>query len=128
MKILIQNQDGETVFTFDVNKGEAEAHVPLNLCALEFIRGLESAVMYGSQFKDGETIQDVLIQAGSGPTSGNFLIRMGGTGPNGEPGHHVEVLNPEPSAKCPDCVDGTQTLIFSSGPCTTCRGTQRVRA
>jgi len=126
MKIIVKNQDEKPVFTFDVETGKAEAHVPLNDCATEFLRGIETAVVVASQFKDGATIHDVLIEAGKGTGSGNFTIKMGSAGSNGEPGGNVDITNPTPTRRCTDCKDGTQTLAYSVGPCTTCNGTMRV--
>jgi hypothetical protein len=127
MKIIITNQNAETVFSFDVETGKAKADIPVNDCAAEFIRGIESAVMFASQFQAGETIRDFLIRAGAGPASGNFVITMGSSGPNGSKGSDVVIHNPDMTTtqkrRCQDCTNGVQVMFLSSGPCTTCNGT-----
>jgi len=126
MKIIIKNSDGDPVFTFDVESGLTTNSIPGNRAALEFLRGIETAVQVASQWKDGCTIRDVLIEAGRGANSGNFTITMGSAGENGERGGDVSVVNPRPTRRCTDCRDGTQTLAYTTGPCTTCHGTMRV--
>lgn len=126
MKIIITNQNAEPVFSFDVETGKAEASIPVNDCAAEFIRGIETAVMFASQFQAGQTIRDLLIRAGQGPASGDFVITMGGSGVNGSKGGDVTIINPNPKRKCPDCTNGVQVMLLSSGLCTTCDGTMWV--
>lgn len=132
MKIIVKNQHGSPVFTFDVEKREASVTdtVSMNRVALEFLRGLETVVMYNSQYKDGGTIQDFLIEAGRGSNSGDFTIAMGAEGPLGQKGGNIDVTNPGKPAmkKCTECVDGIQTLAYSTGPCTTCHGNSEVPA
>ncbi|TFH66651.1 MAG: hypothetical protein E4G90_02410 [Gemmatimonadales bacterium] len=128
MNIIVQNSKGDPVFTFDVEKGRATAHISMDAIATEFLKGLETAVKYGSQFKDGGTIQDFLIEAGQGANSGNFIILMRSEGEDGERGGDAVVSNPVSMKKCTDCKDGTQTLAYTRGPCTTCHGSQKVPA
>jgi hypothetical protein len=120
MKIIIKNQNQNPVFTLDVETGKAEAHVPVNDCAAEFLRGLETVLTGAS------SIRDILLEAGKGEGSGNLVIRMGDAGPTGAAGGDVTITNPSRTRRCTDCKDGTQTLATTMGPCTTCKGTMLV--
>lgn len=126
MKIIVKNQGGKSVFTFDVETGTVSNDIPMEDAALEFLRGLETAIICGSQFKDGGTIKDFLIEAGKGENNGDFTIVTGCENLDGQQGGGVTVTNPTPMRKCTECVLGIQTLAYSTGPCQTCHGSQKV--
>jgi len=127
VKIIVQNAQEQPVFTLDIEKGIAEAHVPMDKVAQEFVRSLETALTVMSYGMPGRTVRDYLLQAGAGENGGDFIIRTGSQGDRGEKGGDITIVNPKPKEKkCPDCVNGTQTLLMSSGLCTTCGGSALV--
>jgi len=133
VKIKIRNSKGTDVFVLDAETGKVTFDPTLispTSAAHEFVRGLETAIAIGSQFKDGHTVQDFLIEAattGDPAKGGNFSIQMG-AGTKEVKGGDVSITNPAPMKPCTDCKNGIQPLLTSSRTCTSCLGTMKVPA